>query len=123
MATSPLMRDKAIKSMVGSSGRQRVQHSVMVEMEFLLPPIWEQIEIGCTLRALDDKIANNRAINHHLEQMAQAIFKSWFVDFEPFGGEKPSDWQTGSLADIADYLNGLLCNAFVQLMVRSDFLH
>ena len=48
LATSPLMRDKAIKSMVGSSGRQRVQHSVMVEMEFLLPPIWEQIEIGCT---------------------------------------------------------------------------
>ncbi|HUM62762.1 MAG TPA: restriction endonuclease subunit S [Anaerolineaceae bacterium] len=112
LATSPLMRDKAIKSMVGSSGRQRVQHSVMVEMEFLLPPIWEQIEIGCTLRALDDKIANNRAINHHLEQMAQAIFKSWFVDFEPFGGEKPSDWQTGSLADIADYLNGLAMQRF-----------
>ena len=51
-------------------------------------------------------------VNHHLEQMAQAIFKSWVVDFEPFGGEKPSDWQTGSLADIADYLNGLAMQRF-----------
>ena len=39
--------------------------------------------------------------------MAQAIFKSWFVDFEPFGGVKPSDWGTANLTDIAEYLNGL----------------
>ena len=39
--------------------------------------------------------------------MAQAIFKSWFVDFEPFGGVKPSDWETANLTDIAEYLNGL----------------
>jgi type I restriction enzyme S subunit len=52
------------------------------------------------------------AVNHHLEQMAQAIFKSWFVDFEPFGGVMPDDWQTGSLMDIADYLNGLAMQRF-----------
>lgn len=46
-------------------------------------------------------------LNHHLEQIAQAIFKSWFVDFEPFGGVKPSDWETANLTDIAEYLNGL----------------
>ncbi|EMB63455.1 restriction endonuclease subunit S, partial [Streptococcus mutans] len=46
-------------------------------------------------------------INHHLEQMAQTIFKSWFVDFEPFGGVKTSDWKTTNLTDIAEYLNGL----------------
>jgi type I restriction enzyme S subunit len=40
------------------------------------------------------------AINHHLEQMAQAIFKSWFVNFEPFGGEMPYDWRKGILGDI-----------------------
>lgn len=39
--------------------------------------------------------------------MAQAIFKSWFIDFEPFGGVKPSDWKTANLTDIAEYLNGL----------------
>ncbi|WP_216349229.1 restriction endonuclease subunit S [Dehalococcoides mccartyi] len=51
-------------------------------------------------------------VNHHLEQMAQAIFKSWFVDFEPFGGEIPGEWRTESLLDIADYLNGLAMQRF-----------
>jgi len=41
-----------------------------------------------------------KAVNHHLEQMAQAIFKSWFVDFEPWGGVMPEDWQEGTFNDI-----------------------
>ena len=40
------------------------------------------------------------AVNHHLEQMAQAIFKSWFVDFEPFGGEMPDDWLHVTLGEL-----------------------
>jgi type I restriction enzyme S subunit len=44
-----------------------------------------------------------RVVNHHLEQIAQAIFKSWFVDFEPFGGVMPEDWQEGALSDICSY--------------------
>jgi type I restriction enzyme S subunit len=51
-------------------------------------------------------------VNHHLEQMAQAIFKSWFVDFEPFGRERPSYWQIGNLDNVADYLNGLAMQRF-----------
>ena len=66
LSVSPILRDKAIKSMVGSSGRQRVQQGVLNDMELLAPPLKEQIEIGRTLRALDDKIANNKKINHHL---------------------------------------------------------
>ena len=67
----------------------------------------EQEKIAEVLRAFDKKIILNKQINHHLEQMVQAIFKSWFVDFEPFGGVKPSDWETANLTDIAEYLNGL----------------
>lgn len=66
LAQSPILRDKAIKSMVGSSGRQRVQLSVLNDTKFYAPPLKEQIEIAGILRALDDKIANNTAINHHL---------------------------------------------------------
>ena len=44
-----------------------------------------------------------RAVNHHLAQMAQAIFKKWFVDFEPWGGVMPKDWNQGVLGDICDY--------------------
>lgn len=86
-----------------------IKPSDIESLEMLLPPLQEQVEIGRALRALDDKIANNAKINHHLEQMAQAIFKSWFVDFEPsrpftevvqvLGGGTP---KTG----IAEYWNG-----------------
>ena len=106
LAMSPILRERAIKSMVGSSGRQRVQQGVVNEIEFMAPPLAEQIEIGQTLCALDDKIANNAKINNHLEQMAQAIFKSWFVDFEPFGGVMPDDWREGTISDLGDVIGG-----------------
>ena len=89
-----------------------IKPSDIERVELDLPPLPEQVEIGRTLRALDDKIANNTRINNHLEQMAHAIFKSWFVDFEPFGGEQPTNWTTGNLLDIADYLNGLAMQRF-----------
>ena len=66
LALGPILRDRAIKSMVGSSGRQRVQQGVLNDTEFYAPSLPEQIEIGRTLRTLDDKIANNTKINHHL---------------------------------------------------------
>jgi len=111
LSLSPILRDRAIKSMVGSSGRQRVQQGVLNNTEFMVPPLSEQVEIGHTLRALDDKIANNTKINHHLEQMAQAIFKSWFVDFEPFAdadfidselGEIPVGWEVQTIEYLSE---------------------
>lgn len=68
--------------------------------------IEEQRRIGAVLSVIDDKIELNTAINENLEQQAQAIFKSWFVDLEPFGGVMPEDWKVGSLSDIADVLSG-----------------
>jgi type I restriction enzyme S subunit len=55
---------------------------------------------------LDDKIAINREINHHLELMAQAIFKSWFVDFDPWGGVMPEGWREGTLGQFVDIKRG-----------------
>lgn len=71
-----------------------------------LPPLEEQQSIVSILSAIDDKIDNNKAINHHLEQMAQAIFKSWFVDFEPWCGEQPINWVTGKAEDFFDIAIG-----------------
>lgn len=76
--------------------------ALLNELKIVLPPLTEQIEIGRTLRALDEKIAINTKLNNHLEQIAQAIFKSWFVDFEPFGGSMPDDWREGQISDIAE---------------------
>ena len=66
-------------------------------------PRRQQDLIADTLSALDARIAENKKINHNLEQQAQAIFKSWFVDFEPFGGVMPDDWREGTLSDICCY--------------------
>jgi type I restriction enzyme S subunit len=66
LSQSPGIRDVAVKSMVGSSGRQRVQQTVLDNYVIDLPLLEEQIEIGRTLSALDDRIENNAKINNHL---------------------------------------------------------
>lgn len=71
-----------------------------------LPPIDVQKKIAGVLGALDDKIELNNKINNNLEQQAQALFKSWFVDFEPFGGTMPKDWKNGKLGDFIEIKRG-----------------
>ena len=102
----PSFKDAAVKSMVGTSGRQRAQVDVLENLTMKLPSLHEQKRIANILTRLDDKIAVNKQINDNfviegffevlliwmlithindnLEQQAQALFKSWFVDFEPF---------------------------------------
>ena len=75
---SPLVRNPAIKSMVGSSGRQRVQTDVVANLDIELPPIEEQRKIGSLLKAIDDKIQLNNAINNNLEQQADALYQTFF---------------------------------------------
>ena len=79
---------------------------VIEAVEFSLPPIETQRRIAAILSSLDDKIENNNRINRNLEAQAQALFKSWFVDFEPWGGIMPEDWKEGVLSDIADITMG-----------------
>lgn len=109
LAISPDFRNKAIQSMTGTSGRQRVQQDVLQSHKIMLPPLHEQKAIAATLSALDDMIELNNQINKTLEEMAQAIFKSWFVDFEPFRdgefeeselGLIPKGWRVGKLDDV-----------------------
>lgn len=66
----------------------------------------EQKKIAGILSALDEKIETNRKINARLEELAQAIFKSWFIDFEPFGGKMPLTWKNCKLEDIAKISSG-----------------
>lgn len=77
---SPLVRNPAIKSMVGSSGRQRVQIDVVADLDIELPNIKEQRKIGSILRALDDKIALNNAINNNLLEQVLTLYRNKFVD-------------------------------------------
>ena len=63
-------------------------------------------KIVSILRSIDDKIELNQKINDNLERQAKTIFKSWFVDFEPFGGSVPSDWKVVPFEKIIDFQNG-----------------
>lgn len=100
LATSPSFRNIAIKSMVGSSGRQRVQQTVLDELVLSVPPLEEQKKISSLLCVLDQKIALNNEINDNLQQQAAAIFRSWFVDYAPFGGTAPNEWKNVTLEEI-----------------------
>lgn len=80
-----------------------------------------QRRIASILSSLDRKIELNNKINADLEEMAQAIFKNWFVDFEPFKDGKfvdselgmiPEGWKVGRLTEIASYMNGLAMQKF-----------
>lgn len=75
---SPTVRNPAIKSMVGSSGRQRVQTDVLQNLEIDIQDLRIQRRIGAVLRTIDDKIALNNKINDNLEQTADALYQSFF---------------------------------------------
>ena len=113
--------------------------SYLRTVEIPLPPLSEQRRIADTLGALDDKIELNRRMTETLEQMARALYKSWFVDFDPVRakmdgqepfmapqlwdlfpdrlvdsdlGEIPAGWEVKTLDEIADYRNGLALQRF-----------
>ena len=106
LVCSPFVREPAIKSMVGSSGRQRVQTDVVQNLDILVPPYEEQKRIGGLLKALDDKIEINTKINKNLLQQMESLYKAWFTNFIPFGGSRPSDWRKSDIYSIADIIYG-----------------
>ena len=115
LAISQDFRSKAIQSMTGTTGRQRVQTDLLQNTMMPVPSLKEQRAIAAVLSALDDKIEVNNQINKRLEEIALTIFKSWFVDFEPFQdgefedselGRIPKGWRTGSIVDLGDVVGG-----------------
>jgi type I restriction enzyme S subunit len=74
---------KKIEGLGYGSAQPNVSPTLIHGVEVPLPPLPEQQAIACILGALDDKIELNRRMNRTLEEMARAIFKSWFVDFDP----------------------------------------
>ncbi|TGK88240.1 restriction endonuclease subunit S [Leptospira bourretii] len=113
--------------------------TTLKNIEIPLPPLANQKGIALILSNLDDKILLNRQTNQTLEQMAQALFKSWLVDYDPIHAKKegrdtglpphiadlfpdefvdselgmiPKGWEVRSLDEIADFLNGLAMQKF-----------
>ncbi len=117
---SPIIQQQIYNTNVGDV----IPHFKKQFLDQLLIPIPErriQEFIGDFYYNISYKIELNQQINNNLEQQAQMIFKSWFVDFEPFNdedfidselGKIPNGWEISNLTDIAEYLNGLAMQKF-----------
>lgn len=100
IVSSPKFRQYLENNATGTTIKN-ISLKQMREYTFSIPQIDEQKRISSVLRKIDEKIRNNRAINNNLEQQAQAIFKSWFIDLEPFSNRKPSDWSISTLGNVS----------------------
>jgi type I restriction enzyme S subunit len=126
--------EEQLFAMGSGSGQPNLSPSMILSLEIPFPPYPEQVAIASTLNSLDDRITLLRETNTTLEAIAQALFKSWFVDFDPVHakmqglapegmdeataalfpdsfeeselGAVPKGWRIGSLADLATFQNG-----------------
>lgn len=114
-----IMRTPAYQSFIATHSSGTTVHHTSPKgignYVFKLPPLDDQRRIASILSSLDRKIELNNKINADLEEMAQAIFKNWFVDFEPFKdgkfvdselGKIPEGWKVGRLTDIIKLMPG-----------------
>jgi type I restriction enzyme S subunit len=123
-----------LRSLATGAAQQNLSGALMKSLRLPLPPLPEQKRIAHILGTLDDKIELNRRMNATLEAMSRAIFKSWFVDFDPVRqkaagkqpvgmdaktaalfpdsfedseiGEVPKGWRVGSILEQASLLSG-----------------
>ena len=99
---------KQIMAVQSGSAQPQLPKSHFLKMNIPLPPLPIQEKIASILQLIDDKITTNNSINDNLEQQTQAIFRQELLQ----NGELPPNWTTGSLLDVADYLNGLAMQKF-----------
>ena len=89
-----------------TSAYPAIKPSDIENLSIKVPPLPTQQKIAAILSSLDDKIELNNKINTNLEQQAQALFKNWFVDFEPFGGKMPKGWKEKTLDSFCSIFTG-----------------
>ena len=78
-----------------------------VKMKLPVSTIEKQLEIVNSYKAITERIALKQKINDNLLDSVQAIFRSWFVDYDPFDGVCPSNWETGCVEDIAEFFDSM----------------
>ena len=112
---------RRLSNQANGSVFMNLKTDIVKDFVIKLPTLEDQRRIASILSSLDRKIELNNKINADLEEMAQAIFKNWFVDFEPFKDGKfvdselgmiPEGWKVGRLTEIASYMNGLAMQKF-----------
>ena len=124
----------------GGATRNALTKGMIENIEIPLPSIREQKRIVSVLKSIQSKIEFNNHINHNLEEQAQALYKSWFVDFEPFKdgnfvktemGLIPEGWAVKQLGEVTNEMRDKVGNNKVtkvlspintgQLVLSEDF--
>lgn len=111
--STDFVKESMVKSMVGATGRQRVNNEVFSRLEMEFPDIDTQRRIASTLSAYDELIENNKKQIKLLEEAAQRLYKEWFIDLHFPGHEStqiidglPTGWKIKSLSEIAPIVTG-----------------
>ena len=99
-------KNSPIRAIIQHCVQAGIKASDLAEITVKVPPLPTQQKIAVILSSLDDKIELNNKINTNLQQQAQALFKNWFVDFEPFGGKMPEGWKVGKLSELINVKYG-----------------
>ena len=89
------------------SVREVMDWEEMCKVELPVPDIEKQRKIVKAYKTITDRIALKQKINDNLLDSVQAIFRSWFVDYDPFDGVCPSNWETGCVEDIAEFFDSM----------------
>ncbi len=105
VASSPCFQ-QYINSVATGTTIKNVSLKQMREYSFLIPELEEQQRIAKVLHLLDQKIENNQKINDNLQQQAAALFESWFVNYDPWDGVQPSDWENAPLGSFVEIKRG-----------------
>lgn len=98
--------DRLLWFKTDSSVRGGLGYNEMCDINIPVPSIERQREIVTKYNQINEAIAIKERLNNNLEQQAQALFKSWFVDFEPFGSKMPDDWKIYKLGDFLPVITG-----------------
>jgi len=121
---------RMIQRSVSGSVQDNINLAYLKNLTFRIPDLSERKSLTSVLKIIDEKIELNNKINQTLEEMAQALFKSWFVDFEPFQdgefqdselGIIPKGWRIYELGEIVDIVNGYSYKG-VELKESNDVL-
>ena len=110
-----MLNSMDLSGYITGSAQPKLNQANLLAIELSLPELVIQKRIADLLSTFDDKIALNNRINHNLEEQAQMLYRSWFVDFEPFKSGKfedselgiiPQGWRVGALSDLGDIVAG-----------------
>ena len=101
-----LINSMDLSGYITGSAQPKLSQANLNAVTLQLPSIEEQKKIVAILGALDDKIELNNKINENLERQAEAIFKAWFIAFEPWNGKKPCEWVDAPLGYFVEIKRG-----------------